>query len=149
MRALLPGAAEAVRCGRGTDSAVYAADLADVCSKLAGLFGPRTMSIESSAQVLDNVSGVPSAPIIHRHPRNPILTSEHMPYPSRLVYNAGVTKFRGKYVMVFRNDFGYDELLSKAPHFQLGLAYSDDGVDWEVQPEPILEPNDPEVMANY
>src|SRR3954468_23214925 len=149
MCAILPRAAEALRCGCGTDSAAYAANLGCVRRNGTDVYGERTMSIESSAQVLDNVSGVQSAAIIHRHPKNPILTSEHMPYPSRLVYNAGVTKFRGKYVMVFRNDFGFDERLNKAPHFQLGLAYSDDGIDWDVQPEPILEPDDPEVVANY
>jgi beta-1,4-mannooligosaccharide/beta-1,4-mannosyl-N-acetylglucosamine phosphorylase len=99
--------------------------------------------------VLDQARALCSSPIIQRHPRNPILTSKNVPYPSSLVYNAGVTKFRDRYVMVFRNDYGYDEQQKKAPHFQLGLAYSEDGVDWQVQPEPILEPDDPEIMGNY
>jgi beta-1,4-mannooligosaccharide/beta-1,4-mannosyl-N-acetylglucosamine phosphorylase len=92
---------------------------------------------------------ISSSPIIHRHPRNPILTAQDIPYPSALVYNGGVTKFKGQYVMVFRNDHGYDEKEKKAPHFQLGVAYSDNGVDWRVQPSPILEPDDPEIMGNY
>lgn len=107
------------------------------------------MSMENSTQVLDTASSVHTCSIAHRHPNNPILSSEQMPYPSRLVYNPGVTKYRDRYVMVLRNDFGFDEMLQKAPHFQLGLAYSDDGINWDVQPEAILEPDDPEVMSNY
>jgi beta-1,4-mannooligosaccharide/beta-1,4-mannosyl-N-acetylglucosamine phosphorylase len=107
------------------------------------------MNDQTQTNVLEQVEGVPSTPIIHRHPRNPILTSEDIPYESKLVYNAGVTKFRNRYVMVFRNDHGFDERTKKAPHFQLGVAYSDDGVEWQVEPEPILEPDDPEIMGNY
>jgi beta-1,4-mannooligosaccharide/beta-1,4-mannosyl-N-acetylglucosamine phosphorylase len=100
---------------------------------------------------MDNVPSIQtqSSSIIRRHPRNPILTSADMPFASSLVYNAGVTKFRGRYVMVFRNDHGFDEIRKLAPYFQLGVAYSDDGVDWQVEPEPILEPDDPEIMGNY
>jgi beta-1,4-mannooligosaccharide/beta-1,4-mannosyl-N-acetylglucosamine phosphorylase len=96
------------------------------------------MAMEDEIQVLDQTATLQSSPIVRRYPGNPILTSADMPYPSRLVYNAGVTKFRDHYVMVFRNDYGYDERLQKAPHFQLGLAYSDDGIKWNVEPEPIL-----------
>src|SRR4051812_32547257 len=73
------------------------------------------MDTQNSAQVLDSMAAVQSCSLIHRHPKNPILTADDIPYPSRLVYNAGVTKFRGRYVMVFRNDYGYDEQLRKAP----------------------------------
>ena len=42
--------------------------------------------------------------------------------------------------MVFRNDYGYDENEKKAPYFQIGVAYSDDGIrNWRVHPRPILE----------
>ena len=47
-----------------------------------------------------------SSPVIHRHPANPVLTPADVPYEARLVFNAGVTKYKGKYVMVFRNDYG-------------------------------------------
>lgn len=107
------------------------------------------MSRETDTTVVEQVEGRQSSSIIHRHPRNPILTSADIPYPSKLVYNAGVTKYRGRYVMVFRNDHGFDERTNKAPHFQLGVAYSDDGVEWRVEPEPILEPDDLEIMGNY
>ena len=47
-----------------------------------------------------------SSPVIHRHPANPVLSAADVPYEARLVFNAGVTKYQGKYVMVFRNDYG-------------------------------------------
>lgn len=47
-----------------------------------------------------------SSPAIARHPANPILTSHDVPYRSTLVLNPGVTKFEGRYVMAFRNDYG-------------------------------------------
>lgn len=104
--------------------------------------------LQATPRIDQQVSIQPS-PIVERHSQNPILTSEDIPYPSKLVYNAGVTKYRGRYVMVFRNDHGYDERTMKAPHFQLGVAYSADGVEWQVEPQPILEPTDPEIMGNY
>ena len=69
-----------------------------------------------------------------------------IPYPSTLTYNAGITKFNGKYVMVFRNDYNYTEAemratLNGAPwprmKINLGLAFSDDGVEWKVEPKPF------------
>jgi beta-1,4-mannooligosaccharide/beta-1,4-mannosyl-N-acetylglucosamine phosphorylase len=88
----------------------------------------------------ETVGPLSSSSIIHRHPQNPIFTAEDLPYPSALVYNAGVTKYQGQYVMLFRNDYGYDEQEKKAPHFQIGVAYSDDGIsNWRVHPKPILE----------
>ena len=58
----------------------------------------------------------------------PILTREDVPYNSALVFNAGVTKFNGKYVMVFRNDYGNFER-RKLTGTNLGFATSDDGVN--------------------
>jgi beta-1,4-mannooligosaccharide/beta-1,4-mannosyl-N-acetylglucosamine phosphorylase len=107
------------------------------------------MNHQLDSHIVEQLEGLKSSSRIRRHSRNPILTSTDIPYPSKLVYNAGVTKFHGRYVMVFRNDHGYDERTMKAPHFQLGVAYSDDGVDWQVEPRPILEPDDPEIMGNY
>jgi beta-1,4-mannooligosaccharide/beta-1,4-mannosyl-N-acetylglucosamine phosphorylase len=107
------------------------------------------MSAQTENPVMEQMEGSQSSAILRRHPRNPILTSDDIPYPSKLVYNGGVTKFLGRYVMVFRNDHGFDERTNKAPHFQLGLAFSDDGIEWQVEPQPILEPDDPEIMGNY
>ena len=43
---------------------------------------------------------------IIRHKDNPILSARDVPYNDALVFNAGVTKFKGRYVMIFRNDLG-------------------------------------------
>ena len=50
------------------------------------------------------VGPLTSCPAITRHPANLILTAADVPYPAELVFNAGVTYFKGRYVLVFRND---------------------------------------------
>lgn len=78
-----------------------------------------------------------SAPCIKKLDK-PILTSADMPYESMLVFNAGVTKFNGKYIMVFRNDYGTTpERYIKEKHMpgtSIGVAVSDNGIDdWKVR----------------
>jgi beta-1,4-mannooligosaccharide/beta-1,4-mannosyl-N-acetylglucosamine phosphorylase len=85
-----------------------------------------------------------SSPVIKRHPANPVLTAKNIPYSSALVFNAGVTKFRGRYVMVFRNDFGSVEE-KRLDGTNLGLAFSKDGIRWEVQPKPCYELYDEDI----
>ena len=72
-------------------------------------------------------------PSIRRHPANPVLSAKDVPYPAGLVFNAGVTKFKGRYVMVFRNDPGdpVKKELNGTP--RMGIAVSDDGVRWKVE----------------
>jgi len=67
---------------------------------------------------------------VKRYESNPILTNEDMPYPSSMVYNPAVAKFDGRYAMIFRSIF-WDEPYSKSS-WSLALAYSDDGVTWDV-----------------
>lgn len=70
----------------------------------------------------------------------PILTRDDVPYHATLVFNAGVTKYNGKYVMVFRNDYG----TWGDPHIagnNLGFATSDDGIKWTVADKPLLGPD--------
>ena len=79
----------------------------------------------------------------------PVLTREQIPYSSALVFNAGVVKYHDRYVMMFRNDYGfsrqdYDDFYSglsdnTVPHTNIGLAFSRDGIRWEVFPEPCFE----------
>ena len=38
----------------------------------------------------------------------PILTKNDVPYEASLVFNAGVAKYRGKYIMIFRDDYNFD-----------------------------------------
>ncbi len=75
--------------------------------------------------------------IIRRHPGNPILKSDDVPFDSDLVFNAGVVKYQGRYVMLFRNDYGY-EAGRGFKGTNLGLAFSEDGVEWDVSQRPIL-----------
>jgi beta-1,4-mannooligosaccharide/beta-1,4-mannosyl-N-acetylglucosamine phosphorylase len=88
----------------------------------------------------DLVGEIHSSSIIKRHPLNPIFTSKDVPYPSVIAYNAGVIKYQGQYVMAFRNDYNWNDEDQKAIGFQIGVAYSDDGVsNWRVHPKPVLE----------
>jgi len=83
-----------------------------------------------------------------RHPSNPVLAADDVPYRATLVFNAGVCKWRGRYVMVFRNDYGEWGV----PRFEgtnLGLAFSDDGVRWEVEPEPCFDLRSEEIRRGY
>ncbi len=89
-----------------------------------------------------------SSPVIKRHNENPVLSAKDIPYKAELIFNAGVTKFHGKYVMVFRNDYGY----SGGNSFEgtnIGLAYSNDGVKWEVQPNPCFALKNDEIIRAY
>ncbi len=88
-----------------------------------------------------------SSPVIHKLDK-PVLTWKDVPYQATLIFNAGVAKYKGRYVMVFRNDYG-----SFAEHklqgTNIGLAYSDDGIKWEVQPKPCFVLQDDEIIRAY
>lgn len=87
-----------------------------------------------------------SSDVIHKLPR-PVLTPSDIPYKSTLVFNAGVTKFNGKYVMAFRNDYGdYGE---KWGVINIGIATSDDGINWTPEKTPWLELCDDEIERAY
>lgn len=92
--------------------------------------------------------GLKSSPMIQRYPKNPILSSKNIPFESNLVFNAGVTKYQGKYVMLFRNDYGY----SGGNNFKgtnIGIAYSNDGLTWDVQSKPWFDLKDDEITRAY
>ncbi|MGI6261872.1 MAG: glycoside hydrolase family 130 protein [Acutalibacteraceae bacterium] len=83
----------------------------------------------------------------------PILSSRDVPYKADLVFNAGVAKYNGKYVMVFRDDYGFSEKGEEENHgTQLGIAFSDDGIRWDVSPKPFWNSEmlgDPEILRVY
>lgn len=83
-----------------------------------------------------------SAACLQRHPANPILTADDVPYEASLLFNAGICKYQGKYAMVFRNDYGCEQAAWEAggrfKGTNLGLAFSDDGVKWKVEPKPCI-----------
>lgn len=89
-----------------------------------------------------------SSPLVKRYAGNPVLTAKDVPYPSDLVFNAGVIKYQGQYVMVFRNDYGYigDWRFEGT---NMGLATSLDGIRWTVDSTPIFETHDPEIIRTY
>lgn len=92
--------------------------------------------------------------MITKHPSNPVLAAKDIPYPASLVFNAGVTKYNGRYVMVFRNDYGFGTQYpnGKGPDAgtNIGVAFSENGVDWQVRPEPWIEfLDDPEIRRFY
>jgi beta-1,4-mannooligosaccharide/beta-1,4-mannosyl-N-acetylglucosamine phosphorylase len=82
-----------------------------------------------------------SAACLRRHP-TPVLTANDIPYPATLVFNAGVAKWQGRYLMVFRNDVGPGGPAerTKLTHTNLGLAESSDGLTWKVRPQPLPLP---------
>lgn len=96
---------------------------------------------------------------LYKHFQNPILSSKSIPYESNQVYNAGVIKYRGKYIMIFRNDYGrshddfkkYDAKGLGFPpvKINLGIAYSDDGINWDVSPKPCFELKDDDILHAY
>lgn len=94
------------------------------------------------------VDPLASSDAIARHPANPILTSSDVPYRSTLVFNPGVTRFEGRYVMAFRNDYGR----VGDTHFDgtnIGLAWSDDGVSWHVAAAPSFSMSSDEIQRAY
>lgn len=81
----------------------------------------------------------------------PVLSKKDIPYEAECIFNAGVTKYKGQYVMAFRNDYQFDGVGAFAK-CNIGLAFSDDGVNWKVQQDPFLtveDMNDPEITKVY
>ncbi len=89
-----------------------------------------------------------SSKVIKRYSGNPVLSDKDVPYKAGLVFNAGITKFNGQYVMVFRNDYGSLEN-HKLEGTNIGLAYSKDGIKWNVTPKPCFKLEDKENIRAY
>lgn len=95
---------------------------------------------------------VASSPVIHRYRGGePVLTKDDMPFPADCIFNAGVAKYQGRYVMAFRDDYGRrpDGSLNGA---LVGFAESADGIRWKVRSTPLMTPetmHDPDVTRVY
>ena len=78
-----------------------------------------------------------SLSFVTRYAGNPVLTKDDVPYESSLVFNAGVIRWRGRYAVAFRNDYGCTEaewaLGKRFTGTNIGLAFSDDGIHWKVE----------------
>ncbi len=73
--------------------------------------------------------------VVRRHPENPILTAEAFPWRVSGVYNSGVIKHNGRYVMACRvNQMCQNTLI--------WLADSDDGIHFTPRPEPLPLPQE-------
>jgi len=115
-----------------------------------------------------NIPGVITMPAVlpplYTHPcikkrEKPIMVPSDLPYPSSLVFNAGVIKHNGEYIMIFRNDYGTDQTAyeiegRKFAGTSIGIAHSKSGVDgWVFDPEPVMDSGvpgkDPEIQRFY
>ncbi|UCG28748.1 MAG: glycoside hydrolase family 130 protein [Bacteroidales bacterium] len=80
--------------------------------------------------------------LIKRYEKNPILTKDDVPYPVATVHNAGVAKFEGKYMMLFRSHQFTGRSI-------LGLAESSDGYHFDVRKEPFMVPAEEGIFREY
>lgn len=80
--------------------------------------------------------------LINRFSDNPILTKDDIPYPVATVHNAGVTKFDGRYIMIFRSHKFNGRSI-------LGLAESDDGYHFKVHDQPFMVPATEGIFKEY
>lgn len=81
-------------------------------------------------------------PLVKRYSKNPILTKNDIPYEVATVHNAGITKYKGEYIMLFRSH----KLNGRSI---LGLAKSRDGYNFEVEDKPFMEPSPEGKFAEY
>jgi len=73
--------------------------------------------------------------LITRFPGNPILTKDDVPYSVATVHNAAVVKHNKEYIMIFRSHRLNGQSI-------LGLARSNDGYKFIVEPEPFMMSSD-------
>ena len=77
-----------------------------------------------------------SSPIMRRYEGNPLLTAKDMPYEATYVFNAGVIKYRGEYVIAPRINV-YDASYTKSLDLFTGLGFSKDGIKFDIIPDKI------------
>ncbi|MDX2459818.1 MAG: glycoside hydrolase family 130 protein [Gammaproteobacteria bacterium] len=75
-----------------------------------------------------------NTPLVTRYEGNPILTKHDVPYPVETVHNAGVTKFEGQYILLFRSHLHNGRSI-------IGIARSDDGYNFDVDSKPFMVPS--------
>ncbi|HTY25965.1 MAG TPA: glycoside hydrolase family 130 protein [Desulfomonilaceae bacterium] len=80
--------------------------------------------------------------LVHRYEGNPIVTKHDVPYAVETVHNAAMTKFGDEYIMVFRSHLRNGRSI-------LGLARSDDGFHFRVDPQPFMVPSKSGIFAEY
>lgn len=80
--------------------------------------------------------------IIKRYEKNPILTKEDIPYPVATVHNAGVCKYKEKYIMIFRSHLDNGRSI-------LGMAESEDGFNFKAAEKPFMTPAQEGIFKEY
>lgn len=80
--------------------------------------------------------------IVKRYEGNPILTRDDIPYKVETVHNAGVAKFNGRYVMLFRSHLDTGRSI-------IGIAESEDGFKFVPRGGPFMVPATEGVFAEY
>lgn len=80
--------------------------------------------------------------IVRRYGNNPILTKDDVPYAVATVHNAGVVKYRDRYIMIFRSHLENGRSI-------IGLAKSDDGYHFAVNDKPFMTPSTKGIFKKY
>jgi predicted GH43/DUF377 family glycosyl hydrolase len=80
--------------------------------------------------------------LVRRYAGNPILTADDVPYSSHSIFNAAATVYRGRTVLLFRNE-------NEAGLSSMGLAWSEDGLHFTVEPKPVMLPGDPSPFQRW
>ena len=80
--------------------------------------------------------------LVTRYEKNPILTKDDIPYPVATVHNAGVTKYKNRYIMLFRSHLDTGRSI-------LGLAESEDGFNFTSQDKPFITPADSGIFKEH
>ncbi len=79
---------------------------------------------------------------VKRYENNPILSAKDIPYEATLIFNAGVVKYKGKYLMAFRDDYSYDPHNKRRLHTHVGFAESTDGIHFTPHDKPFINYNE-------
>jgi predicted GH43/DUF377 family glycosyl hydrolase len=80
--------------------------------------------------------------IVKRYSKNPILKREDIPYPVETVHNPAVTKFEGKYIMLFRSHLRNGRSI-------IGIGESEDGYTFRIRNKPFIIPSEHEPFKTY
>ncbi|MFW5960412.1 MAG: glycosidase, partial [Chitinivibrionales bacterium] len=83
-----------------------------------------------------------SKDIVRRFAGNPVLTRDDVPYPVETVHNAGVAKYKDRYIMLFRSHLRTGRSI-------IGIAESDNGYDFSVREKPFIVPAEKGIFAEY
>jgi len=79
---------------------------------------------------------------IRKYSKNPILTKNNVPFKVNSIFNPGVTKFKGKYLLLCRCEM-------PTGRSSLVIAISKDGYSFKVSEKPALTPEDHKECYEY